>query len=110
MWLTVLLIVVGTALALVGLILLGVRLVKWARKNRAAAAEGMIGLYRRTDGSFGGDGFLEGFRTWLGEKIDAFSESGSSANAAHGGEVCGAAFDSAPTGDHCGGDSVCGGD
>jgi hypothetical protein len=80
-------VVLTVVLAGAGLVWLGVGLVRWARRNREAAAELALGVYAPAAARGGGwlsSGTWEDFRGWLGDRIDGVEPSG----AADGGSAC----------------------
>lgn len=79
MSLALVLVVVGVPAGLAGAGLISVALIRWARRNRARAAQMMLGSYLQDqveggpiDGQAGG-GWLDNLSDWLGECVDSVS-------------------------------------
>jgi len=66
--------VLGVVVTFAGAVWLGASILRWARRNRADAAELALSLHLQTGslrpGHSSAEGPLELFRDWLGEKFD----------------------------------------
>lgn len=89
--LTVVLVSVVVASGLGLLVVLGVHAVRWARRNRAAAAEALLDLQVRSlpSADAGGDtGWWSDFTRWLGDQVDAVADGASLDGCDHDGGDC----------------------
>ncbi len=68
MWMAQLAVVLAIPLSLVGAVWGAIRIVRWARANRARVAMGGVGGYL--------DEKFESLRGWLGDWVDGVAESG----------------------------------
>lgn len=107
---TLLVMAVAASLALSGYV--AVKLIAWAKRNRARAAGTLASGMAHSPASLGDQGWWETFRDWLGEKFDAFAESGSGSAPTDGGQFFDGHDGGGGSSGGCGGDAanVCSGD
>lgn len=107
MWKIALVVAATPVVAFAG-VFIALRAIDWARKNRARAAAMMAGNYLEqvTGGHIAGecDSIWDTFTTWLGEKVDAVSESSGDPPEGSGG---GGHDSGGHHGGHCDGGGVC---